>query len=499
MQRTWVRETAGWLGAGALAVIVAAQVASTARAELLFRDGDSLVVALFADSVLSAAPLDWAMSSVLFLPETAVFAALDAVLPLDLNSLLAVCAVVNLMAVYGALRLAAGRRRSGAAPVAWALIATAAFGALAMTEASPSRDALELASLQLTTTYYSATVVAVIAAVGLTRRALDADRRPVAAFAGLGVVAAASALTNPLFAAWATVPLTLLLLLALRDVERRGRVLMLLALLLTGTGLGLLVRIPFSAWIANAGVGYARPAEWMQALGYYGGLLAERLSAPLGVVSALLTLALLALAIRNTARARGQGARLVAAAGWMLPLLVVIGGIALGTHAARYLQPVAFAPLLGLVALPRTAGLPRRLGVQLVSATAVVLLAAASVSLPRLSAAAQAPDRDLGCVTDWVEGSGRIGAGQFWTVRLPKAHLDDSALLVQVDHRLNAYAWLVNRTDFVVGEVSFLVEDAQTVPWDLPVSAVPEEIVDCGRYRILDFGAQRLPLGPQRS
>ena len=70
---------------------------------------------------------------------------------------------------------------------------------------------------------------------------------------------------------------------------------------------------------------------------------------------------------------------------------------------------------------------------------------------------------------------------------------------MQVDHRLNAYAWLVNRTDFAVGEVSFLVEDSQTVQWDLPVSAVPDEVVDCGRYSILDFGDATLPLGPAHS
>lgn len=70
---------------------------------------------------------------------------------------------------------------------------------------------------------------------------------------------------------------------------------------------------------------------------------------------------------------------------------------------------------------------------------------------------------------------------------------------MQVDHQLNAYAWLVNRTDFAVGEVSFLVEDSQTVPWDLPEAVLSERVVDCGRYSILDLGTEALPLGPQRS
>lgn len=79
------------------------------------------------------------MSSVLFLPESAVFAGLDTLLPLDVNGLLAVNAVINILALYGALRLVAGRRRKGTAPVAWALVGLVTFGVLAMTDVSGSR------------------------------------------------------------------------------------------------------------------------------------------------------------------------------------------------------------------------------------------------------------------------------------------------------------------------------------------------------------------------
>ena len=134
-----------------------------------------------------------------------------------------------------------------------------------------------------------------------------------------------------------------------------------------------------------------------------------------------------------------------------------------------------------------------------VAVATVLLLVVGALGVPRLAAAAEAPAPDLRCVTDWVDASGRTGAGQFWTVRLPKLHVADPSQLVQVDHQLNGYAWLVNRRDFDVGEVSFLVEDAQTVQWQLPSAAIPEDVVDCGRYRILDFGDTMLPLGPQRS
>lgn len=496
MRRTVTREIVGWTAALVLSLLVAGQVAATARSDLMFRDGDSLVVAMLARSMLSGAPLDWAMSSVLFLPEAAVFGALDAILPADLNSLLAINAVVNLLALYGALRLAAGRHRKGTAPVGWSLIALAVFGALAMTETSSSRDALELASLQLITTYYSATVVAVVLVIGLLRRAFDGGGRVTLVFAAC--VSALATLSNPLFAVWAGVPVSTFLAFRMLRERRAAPMLAMLFALIGGTVVGLIGRIPFSAWIANTGVGYAQPELWRESIRYYGRLLIDRISTPLGAVGAVIVIGLIAWAVVRTVRAVSPGEHLLATTGWLVPLLVVVGAIALGTHAARYLQPVVFAPLLALVAAPRALR-PSRLLTRTTAAAGVLLLAAGALSIPRLAASAQAPDDDLACVTDWVEASGRTGAGQFWTVRLPKAHLDDPARLVQVDHRLNGYAWLVNRTDLDVGVVSFLVEDAQSSPWELPVGADPDAVINCGRYRILDFASSPLPIGPAHS
>jgi len=499
MRRVWVRELAGWSGALAVAMVTVAQVASSARSELLFRDGDSLIVGMFARSVLSGAPLDWAMSSVLFVPEAAVFAGLDAVLPLDVNGVLIVNAVINMLALYGALRLVAGRRRDDTAPVTWALLGLAVFGVLAMTDVSGSRDALELASLLITTTYYSATVVAAVLCVGFVRRVIDRDEGGAALLIALGVTAAVSTLSNPLFAVWATIPITVLLAAMIIRSPRRIRVAMLIVVLVIGTALGFLGRIPLRAWIANTGAGYIQPERWVESLGYYGGLLADRLATPTGAIGTLIVIALVVLAILRTVRGEDPGSRFVATAAWVMPVLVVIGAIGLGTHAARYLQPLAFAPVLALVAAPRSWRMPVRVPSLLAGAAAVLLAVGGALSVPRIVDLSAAPDPDLTCVTDWVDSSGRIGAGQFWTVRLPKLHVEDPARLVQVDHELNGYAWLVDRGDFDVDGVSFLVEDAQTVAWQLPTPAIPDEVIECGRYRILDFGDTILPLGPPHS
>ena len=499
MTRAWVRELAGWLGAAAVSLVTAGAVASSARADLLFRDGDSMVVAMLASSLLSGEPLDWAMSSVLFLPESAAFTALDAAVPVDASGLFAISAVVNLLALYGAIRLTAGRARAGMAPVAWSVLALAVFGVLAMTDVSASREALDLASLQLTTTYYSATVFAAVLTIGIVRRMIDSRALMAWPSIGLGLVALVSTLSNPLYAAWATIPLVMLLAIASVSPGLRSRAPVIIAVLLAGTTLGFLSRIPLAAWITKTGVDYIQPGQWHESIDYYGRLVGERMQSPLGVIGLLIAAALIVASVVRTVRAGDPGSRLVAAMAWVAPVMVVVGAVMLGTHAARYLQPFAFAPVLALVAAPHALRVGDRVRRPAAVMVGVLLLVAGGLSIPRLADAATRPDADLTCVTDWVDASGRTGAGQFWTVRLPKLHLADPSQLVQVDHQLNAYAWLVDRTDFAVGEVSFLVEDSQTVPWGPPQAVLPERVVDCGRYSILDLGTETLPLGPQRS
>lgn len=502
MRHAWVRELSGWAAASLLAIIAVAQIASTERSELLFRDGDSLVVALLVRSLADGEPFDWTMSSVLFVPEAVVFAVLwmlGNLLSLDVTVVLAINAVVNLVALYGAVRLAAGRRRGGHAPVAWSVIALASFCLVAVTETTSARESLELASLLTTTTYYSATVIAVVLSVGIVRRAFDrpAPARKLAAW--LAVVAGISVLTNPMYAVWAAVPLGVVLGVSAVYVASRQRALHLLGWLFAGTAIGFLARIPFSEFIAEDGSAYIQPALWPESARYYAGLLAERLSSPFGVMGTLILAALLVIALVQTFRAADAGARVVAASAWLLPLLVTIGAVAVGTHAARYLEPVAFAPILGLVASSRVARVSRRSVTAITAAVSTVLVVGAGLSAVRVGAVAQHPNADLRCVDEWVSASGQTGAGQFWTVRLPKLHLTDSSQLVQVDHQLTADSWLTNSADFTVGEVTFLIEDAQSVPWELGTNALPTSVIACGQYTIYDFSPLALPLDPPRS
>jgi hypothetical protein len=495
-------ELAGWAVALAVSLGVVAVVA-TVSDWLLYTDGDSVAVAMIARSFALGQPQDWAMSPVLFIPETVVYVALS-LLGLGMRATLTLNAVVNLLALYGAIRLVAGRRREGRTPVTGAVLAFAAFGLLAVLEGAASAPGFQLASLQATTTYYSATVVAAVAVIGLIRRVLDGagGGGPVVAIA---VIAAVSMLTNPLFAVWAAGPA--IGMLALLAFTRRVPVRVAAvpaAALGAGAVVGYAARTFFGDTIVAAGNNYFRADRWTASLDYFGGMF----GATAGTWHGMLWLVVVAglwigagiVAVRAW-QERDSARFLVGAVAAATPVLVTLGAIAIGSDADRYLQPWVFLPVLALAVVPWRRPRFER-GARLVAAAGLGILVALAVivAVPRVVDAATRGDADLACVVDWVDGSGRTGAGQFWTVRAPKAHLDDPARLIQVDHTMRVYTWLTNRTDAEHANVTFLVKDAATYPFVLPEGFAVEQadVVPCGRYSILDFGDRVIPLGPPR-
>ncbi|NEM92407.1 hypothetical protein [Galbitalea soli] len=549
-------EAAGLLVALAIAAVVVANVADSPRAFLLYYDGDSVLPALVRGSLAAGQPQDWAMSTVLFLPELTVYLALSAV-GLGVKAAFAAGAVVNLAALYAALRymesgtphLPRARFAAGAGGhtlaaathglarrlprIAATLAAFAVFAGLALTETSADRNALELASLLTTSTYYSATVIALVVIVGLVLRTLrGGGRRHRSAVTGaLAAVTGFATLSNPIVIAWAVVPVVVVLgiLGAARIVrwESLGRA---LAGLASGVASGLLLRIPLAHYITESASDAVRWGHAGESAAYYGALLAARFATPAGAVEAAIVAGLVAtcavvfvIALRRGGGMTAAGTRselaLVAGLGVIAPLGSIVGAILLGTLAARYLQPVVAAPVLLIAALPalgsaRRHSTRRRVGraggagaralrvavAALASVAAVAALGAGSGAVPRIVASVRDADSSVRCVDDWVNQAGVRGAGTYWTVRAPKAYASDPRMLVQIDADLNGYAWLVDRADYPAGAISFLVIDAQsTIPHPLDLAPIRPPTISCGRYTIVDYRAHPLHLGPTHS
>jgi hypothetical protein len=491
-------ELAGWLVAAALAVALVARTAQ-AHAGILFTDGDSVLPVLMQRSLAVGQPQDWALSPVLFLPESAVFTLLS-LAGASSQATLAVNAVVNLLALYGALRLVSGTRAHARRPVMSALAAFTIVIAVGLLEQATRSVAFAFVTMLTTTTYYSATVIGGIALIGVLRRAIDSGRAgPVALLVG-AVVTAVSTLTNPLFAAWIVLPLlvTLALLVLLRTVSLRHAATWATALGLAAVA-GYAARALFASHIVADAGQYLRWFDLPSVGSFYGPLAGEALATPagilrLGIVAGLIALTLVVLV--DAVPHRRAATSLVGLVALLSPVLTTVGVLVLGAQADRYLQPWLFLPVLAVIvavdALPSTARLPARAGRTVVAAAAALaLVVTAAVSAPALARSASTLDADVQCVVDWVNASGRTGAGQFWTVRGPKAYLDDPRRLIQVDHRMEFYAWLVNRSDLSGrGQVTFLVEGPRTVPFELPLTVpdVDAPRIDCGAYVIVDYG-----------
>ena len=497
MQRRGAAEAAGWGAALALALIAVAVVATTSS-WLLYRDGDSVVVALMADSLRRGDGQDWALSPVLFLPETAVYGALS-LLGLGTTGTFTLNAVLNLLAVYGGIRLVAGRFRAGARPVRGSVLAFAAFVTLILLEGPEEMPGLHLALLTATTTYYSATVVGTLVVAGLLRRLLDGAALP-RMIPAIVLVVAGSTLTNPLFVVWCVVPVVGvvgILLLGRRIAPRLA-----FASLLSVAGaaaVGYLLRAPFAGSIVAAGGNYLRPDQAGAALAHLAEVSGATVSRWNGMLWFAAVLALFVACVVVGLRAwirRDVAVIAVAALAVSAPIAATVLVVVAGTDADRYLQPWVFLPVLALAVAPPAAPVPRAVGATLAGA----LVVGGVVAVPVAIAAASREDAGLACVTRWVEQSGRTGAGQFWTVRAPKLALADPSQLVQVDHTLRPYDWLVNRAEGR-GPVTFLVEDAASAPFELPAGIATSDAtpVACGRYTILDFGSRVLPLGEPRN
>lgn len=496
-------EALGWGVAAAVSIGVAGVVASVSST-LLFTDGDSLIVAMVVRSLALGQPQDWAMSPVLFLPEIAVYGLLS-LLGFGLRATIVLNAVVNLLALYGAIRVVAGRARPRRAPVTGSLVAFGLAATLALLEGAAQRDGAQFMTLFTTATYYSATVVAMLLAVGLCRRALE-GARPIPVAVGLALIALVSVLSNPLFAVWAVLPLAVVLAIAVVVGRAPWRVAAwLVGALVIGSAVGYLGRGAFAGTIVAQSDNYLRFGQVDRSAAAYGQAIGVMGSTWHGALWVVAVIALWVVAVAGVAlawRRRDAALLMVTGVAAIGPVLVTVGAFAVGTDAIRYLQPWLFLPLAAAAALMAVVFVPTRAVIRrpLAAGAVVVAVGMLGVGVPTSVAAASAVDRDLSCVDTWVQDSGRTGAGQFWTVRAPKANLLDPTRLIQVDNTLRVYTWLTNRTDAVGAQVTFLVQDAQSPAFQLSegLTTANAEAVSCGRYTIYDFGDRVLPLGPPR-
>ena len=506
------QEALGAVLALALALVALRHVLATARVALLWYDGDSVLLPLVVRSMALGQPFEWAMSPALFFfPELPVYLVTAAVTSTPQQAL-AVNGVLVLLAVYAIIRAAANELMPAAGRAARIAVSVLALGTTTLavlTENSATATSLELSSLLLTTTYYYGAVLAMLGTAVLVLRTVRLERASVPVLVVLGLLAACSTASNPLFVPWSAAPVvvTLGLLVAVRRIPWRPAAAV-AAVLAAGAVAGYLLRIPLRPFVSLDPATYVHPEHAGATLAFFAALTDDRAASGLGDGGLLLMLVGVLLCAGGTLwawRARTSRTVLVATA---LPLVTVlavsVGVVVAGSETPRYLLPVVTVPLIALVAvceLARTAVRAtrvrrpvRELRVGLAVAAAVVLVAGVAVAPSTVQAVAKASYGPVTCLDRWVAGqreAGRhpVGVGQFWTVRPLAAYADRDVRLLQVRDTFDAYPWLVDLGSYRGARPDFVVVGSGDV-WGTPVEdslGSPATITHCSGYDLWDY------------
>ncbi|WP_336697993.1 hypothetical protein [Curtobacterium sp. USHLN213] len=501
------QEALGALVALALAVIALRHVVATSRVALLWYDGDSVLLPLVERSMQLGQPFEWAMSPALFFfPELPVYL-LCSVVTATPQQALALNGVLVLLAVYALVRAAANELMPAARRSARIAVSALALGfvtLLVLTESSATATSLELASLLLTTTYYYGAVLAMLGTAVLVLRAVRLGRASVTVLVVLGLVAACTTASNPLYVPWSAAPVvvTLVLLALARRLPWRP-VGLLAATLTLGSVVGYLLRIPLRPFVSLDPSTYVQPSRAGETLGFFAALTDDRAGSAAGDAGLLLLLVGVLLSVGGTVwawRVRTSRTVLVAAA---LPLVTVVavsvGVVVAGSETPRYLEPIVTAPLLALVAvaeLARTAvrrtqvHRPRR-GIRAVLALAAagVLLAGIATAPSTARAVAQARYDPAACLDRWADGRDVVGVGQFWTVRPLATYASTNVQLLQVRDTFQTYPWLVDLGAYRDAAPTFVVIGSGDV-WTTAVEdslGPPATITHCTGFDVYDY------------
>ena len=501
------REALGGLVALALSVIALRHVIATARVELLWYDGDSVLLPLVRRSMELGQPFEWAMSPALFFfPELPVYL-LCSVVTATPQQALALNGLLVLLAVYALVRAAANELMPAARRSARIAVSAVALGfvtLLVLTESSATATSLELASLLLTTTYYYGAVLAMLGTAVLVLRAVRTGRASVTVLVVLGLVAACTTASNPLYVPWSAAPVvvTLLLLALARRLPWRP-VLLLAGTVTAGSVVGYLLRIPLRPFVSLDPSTYVQPSRAGETLRFFAALTDDRAGTAAGDAGLLLLFVGVLLSVGGTVwawRVRTSRTVLVAAA---LPLVTVVavsvGVVVAGSETPRYLEPIVTAPLLALVAvaeLTRTAvrttrvHRPRR-GVRVVLAVAAagVLLAGVATAPSTARAVSTARYDPASCLDRWADGRDVVGVGQFWTVRPLAAYASTNVQLLQVRDTFQTYPWLVDLGAYRDAAPTFVVIGTRDL-WTTAVEdslGTPATITHCTGFDVYDY------------
>jgi hypothetical protein len=511
------RELTGLLYAIAWGCFVLAVMFAGPRGSWFFDDGDSVLMPMLKRSLDLHQPYAWAMSSVTFLfPEIPIYLGLAAIAS-GPRAALVLNAVLNIVLLYGVLRLIAQLLlRRGASSRLGMLAALAAIGTVVscvLLERGTTQTSLQLVSMFFTTTYYYGAMLCLFVVVALAILALkfNSSRRvKIWSASGIAGSIAISTWSDPTTLFWlgAVVPIALgLLVLSHRDSWRT--VLQLYCAIGCGFAAGILARVPFRRMIFQSVTGRVDLTAQRHAGGLLLAAVSEQILSLPGIIELVSLAALLVFTWLAFARLRAAGlsaeATFVSTVAALGPLILIVSDIAGGDGKPRHIQPIYFLPALSIVLVitrlrsdrgPRQRSLTCRDRAPSLRALAALVVCCAVVcaSIVGLKVSAEASSaassKGLMCLEDWIDGRNLQGVGGFWGARALLAYGSADVDLLQVTGGFASYLWLVNSAAYTNVHASYEIVSPQD-QWQLgssiPVLGQPARIVRCNGFDIYDY------------
>ncbi len=506
-------EIAAPVAIGLLTAAVLAVALSAHGQQIFFYDGDSLVLPLFRQSIAAGQPMEWVMSSQLFLlPELPLYLLCSAIVGGSVKAALALNAILNSVLLYALFRACAAhigwprRWHRIAAP----MLASLVFLVFVALEIRGTQTNGSVATFTLLTTYYYGATMTALALLALALWLTRAFQRttPVRS-PRYGVFAAASALllgvqtvSNPLVLLQFAVPfLGALAFASLLHVLPWRMTVLLAAPLLAGGAAGYLARFALSRYLLPNAGSYVHFSQIPESLSFFAGVLRTFVSTPLGITEAVLLLLLLGAAVATGIRSLREPHR--SPSGVVIPVFVigsvlvtVVGSVLVGSTATRYLGPVFVFPLLVLLAPAlwrRSAKRAHR--VMRITATvagAAVLLASAMVATPAIATlttiTAQSASPGLSCLQRWIGDRNIVGEGSYWASRALDVYGTGRVDVLQVDSTLGARAWMTNLASFRDRAPSYFIVDAPSRrALAIRLLGTPSAVIDCGPFQVYDY------------
>jgi len=512
----------------ALTFIELVHVSSSDWASVFLYNGDSIVLPLLNQSISRGEPFEWVFSTQAFLfPEYPLFW-LCSVITGSVRGALILNSFVNVLLLYGILRLIAGfvGPRHRIRQVVFAALGVVVVLANAMTERSADLEApgvvapKSIATLFLLTTYYYGVIVVTLTVVLLTlwlTRAFTTPasrRRTLVYVVVVVVIGALTMYSNPLYLLQAALPLSLVFVTL--GVARRLSIVQIVTLVAAqavAVAVGSGLRVVFAEFLVTDFRSYFGPSRILASLGVLRRVLVDRLSSP-AEAAALLVISGIVIAsvvFLVTAAVDGAGRRsrksqsAPATITLFITLFIVIstmsllvGQIATGQLLTRYLIPLFVFPSLGVVLLASNDWLGARMAplagrrTSTLVLTAVVALAASGLGIAMSAGSVQglvaqryAPAL---CLERWAGNRVIDGVAPFMTARPIMLYGHQKGRVLQVVDSVVVQSWMNNLALYRDREFTFvLVTDRELAKKTIATLGRPASMSECPGFAIYDY------------